>query len=452
MSKNKNINTKVIIEELHRAFKLFNENLFESQLPEPAILIQSRGNKKLCLGWCTVQKVWKNDVTQEEKYEINLVAEALNRGVYPVMATLLHEMVHLHNLVMEIKDVSRGGTYHNTKFKKTAEAHGLLCEHDTRIGWSLTKLQGLTMDLIDSAGFDKAVFSMGRKDIDFEGAGEKRKKKKSSVRKYVCPKCGCIIRASKEVNVICGDCYEHQHLLVKFVEEKEPETDENGNPAITVPPTEYTPVDEEPIEDAFTVEYVCLDCGSVNFLPEGAEVCPDCGGKVVEPSELTGTDEPEQTEEVQEPAVIPVEIVEIDTQLNDGAGNMVDVKQGFINTPQNTGWDIDRITDTLIKIAKEGAEKGLEIAFPDAIPVEINPKMISQWASYKEGKHFTFSKSYIEEASDDEIIETIKHIYVHHYMFKVFGEKVGHKKNFKEVCEQLGADHTTPLKNHRAMR
>ena len=24
--------------------------------------------------------------------------------------------------------------------------------------------------------------------------------------KYVCPKCGAIIRATKQVNVICGDC------------------------------------------------------------------------------------------------------------------------------------------------------------------------------------------------------------------------------------------------------
>ena len=31
-------------------------------------------------------------------------------------------------------------------------------------------------------------------------------KTKQSSRKYVCPVCGCIIRATKEVHVICGDC------------------------------------------------------------------------------------------------------------------------------------------------------------------------------------------------------------------------------------------------------
>lgn len=31
-------------------------------------------------------------------------------------------------------------------------------------------------------------------------------KTKQSLRKYVCPKCGCIIRASRGGNVICGEC------------------------------------------------------------------------------------------------------------------------------------------------------------------------------------------------------------------------------------------------------
>ena len=37
-------------------------------------------------------------------------------------------------------------------------------------------------------------------------------KAKSSSRKYVCPNCGCIIRATKEVHIICGECE------VEFVE------------------------------------------------------------------------------------------------------------------------------------------------------------------------------------------------------------------------------------------
>ncbi len=315
--KNKKVNTKIIISELHRAFKLFNDELFDGALPEPAIIIAPKGNKSLALGWCTVGKVWKNDVTQEERYEINIVAEALNRGIYPVMSTLLHEMVHLHNLVYEIKDVSRGGTYHNGRFKRIAETHGLIVEHRDRIGWSHTYLQGTTMDLIDSADFDEAVFSFGRRDLDDTDGIErnKKKEKKGSVRKYVCPRCHGIIRASRQVNVICGDCYKESNLIIWFEEEKEVDIDENGNPAITINPTEYTPVEET----KSVVEFACCECGCIStaeYVEEGAYICPECRS--------TNTRTLNET-------VITTE----ECKLDDGWGNMVDVVQGKIEIKDN---------------------------------------------------------------------------------------------------------------------
>ena len=361
----KKVNTKVVISELHRAFKLFNESLFNGALPEPAILVAPRGNKKLTLGWCTVAKVWKNEVTEEERYEINLCAEALNRGIYPVMATLLHEMVHLHNLVFEIKDTSRGGTYHNMKFKKVAEERGLIIEHGEKIGWSLTKLQGTTMDLIDRANFDEAVFSFGRREM-LSDEDKKRKKKKSSVRKYVCPRCGCIIRASKQVKVICGDCYEKDNLLMYFIEETEPEEDENGNPAITIEPTDYEPVEEDddgaeaegtesdiPEEPTFEnpVEYVCQECGCLSTVERnttGTYICGECGSSCV--TVLSGLDAEEPTP--SEPTAEPV-LIEEPTKLDDGAGNMVDVLQGKIEVEnlEELGANEKRIAEA---IAKDG--------------------------------------------------------------------------------------------------
>lgn len=255
----KQVNTKLVISELHRAFKLFNEELFKGQLPEPAILVQSRGNKKLTLGWCTVGKVWKNEFTQEERYEINLIAEALNRGTLPVMGTLLHEMVHLHNLVNGIKDTSRGGTYHNMKFKAVAEGHGLIIEHADKIGWSVTTLQDETVRLINSANFDEAVFSFARRDFS---AGDKEKKKKTSSRKYICPECGTTIRASKDVFILCGLCTNiEEGKVVPMVKEQ----------------AEW----EEDSHSAETIEKVCVDCGCVSEVTEESSGCPECGGNLL---------------------------------------------------------------------------------------------------------------------------------------------------------------------------
>lgn len=443
MSKNnevENINTQIIMEELHRAFKMFNENLFNNELPEPAILIQSRGNKKLTLGWCTVEKVWKNEATHEERYEINLVAEALNRGIYPVMATLLHEMVHLYNLVCGVKDTSRGFTYHNMKFKKVAEAHGLIVDHADKIGWSVTKLQGFTMDLIDSYHFDEKVFSMGRRDLEMEGAGDRRKKKKTSSRKYICPCCGSSLRTSKDMNVLCGDCTDvSEGKIVQFIKVEEPEEIEPVEPT---PPAEDIPVNIE------VEEYVCKECGSITQIDKKLKnkKCAECGSSDV----FKLGEEPEV---IEEPA--PAPIIEVDTTLDDGAGNIIPVKQGKLNIPEkpdNTGWDIERIRKILSEATDQMMALGYKGVETDNIEIEISEKFISGFAKYKEGKKITFSKNYLETAKDSEIVDTIKHEYLHHFEYKMEGMKVNHRKDFKNLCEKMGLETKVPIKNNRAMK
>lgn len=196
-----NTNIETAISELHKVFHKLNDVLFNSALPEPAILIQNKGNKKNVLGWCSTQEIWVNKTTQERRYEINIVAEYLNRSVYEVVSTLLHEMVHLYNLVNGIKDVSRGNVYHNKKFKEAAESHGLIIEYNEKLGWSLSRLNDNTKSIVDSMDLNKEAFSLARMDFSNLAAGGK-----SSTRKYVCPQCGAIIRTSKELKVICGEC------------------------------------------------------------------------------------------------------------------------------------------------------------------------------------------------------------------------------------------------------
>ena len=208
-----NTNIKMLIDELHRAFYLFNKHYYNNKLPEPAILIQNRGNKKNVLGWCSVNKIWKNNMNNERKWEINLVAEYMNRGLFPIMGTLLHEMAHLYNLSNNIQDVSRNGTYHNKKFKETAENAGLIIEHDKRIGWSITRLNNECMKFIKDNGFSEEVFTLSRlepleayKSGDDDEEGNIIEKPKQSTRKYICPTCGTIVRATKDVKIICGEC------------------------------------------------------------------------------------------------------------------------------------------------------------------------------------------------------------------------------------------------------
>ena len=184
----------VVINKLESLFSKLNVDLFNNQLPKPIITV-SPDTTKGAYGWCTSRKVWQ-DKDEQEYYEINLCAEHLNREYNEICSTLIHEMIHLENLELNIKDTSRAGTYHNKKFKVAAESHGMIVE-ETSYGWSRTSLTEKLKELINSYG--KMDFTLYRSKFT-------NPSKKSSTRRYVCPSCGIVIRATKEVRIICSDC------------------------------------------------------------------------------------------------------------------------------------------------------------------------------------------------------------------------------------------------------
>ena len=152
--------------ELYRICDLFSEKFFENKIECPIIVIKpaSKGN---VLGSCSVNKVWRHrdEASAEARYEISISAEHLNRPIEDICATLLHEMVHLHNAILDIKDTSANHVYHNRKFKTEAEKRGLLIEHAKTIGYSVTTLQEDTRELIKSFHIDEKLFDFHRKGV-----------------------------------------------------------------------------------------------------------------------------------------------------------------------------------------------------------------------------------------------------------------------------------------------
>lgn len=210
-----------VIEKLECLFSKFNEKFFAGALENPIITV-SPDTTKGAYGWCTTWKAWSNKQLEQKKtvdlatmskedlenlkkdegfYEINICAEHLARPFEQIAETLLHEMVHLYNLQIGIQDTSRGGTYHNKKYKEAAEQHGLNVEKDAKYGWTKTSLNDEAKAFVDNLQDKK--FELYRK--RFPKIPSAAKTKQSS-RKYICPVCDCIIRATKEVHVICGDC------------------------------------------------------------------------------------------------------------------------------------------------------------------------------------------------------------------------------------------------------
>lgn len=192
------VSLQVVIGKLETLFDKFNERFFKNELERPVITV-SPDTTKGAYGWCTAWKAWKDHEESDGYYEINMCAEHLNRLFEETCGTLIHEMVHLLNLQNEIQDTSRSGMYHNKKFKQVAEQHGLIVEKNEKYGWCITKLNDEAAEYIHS--LDEEAFKLRRTKIP-----KIMTSSSSSSRKYVCPGCGTIIRATKEVRVICSDC------------------------------------------------------------------------------------------------------------------------------------------------------------------------------------------------------------------------------------------------------
>ena len=76
--------------------------------------------------------------------EVFIATELLADGAAGVFGVLLHEAAHAIAATRDIKDTSRQGRYHNSRFKLIAEEVGLAGTRDPEIGWSLTALTATT--------------------------------------------------------------------------------------------------------------------------------------------------------------------------------------------------------------------------------------------------------------------------------------------------------------------
>ncbi len=212
------------VKYLAKFYDYCNDNLFKGELQKPVITVQ-RDERNKTNGWFSLQKVWKwqdkvpanctecDDrdncssytdcyrLADYEDYELNITAQQLNRPINEIAATMIHEMVHHYAKINNMQDCSRSGTYHNKLFKRLAEMHGLNVERMPTIGWSHTTLTASTAKLIEVFIKDNPETPIYRSPV-FKGQSVKS----TSTRKYECPCCHNSVRATKQLNIVCGDC------------------------------------------------------------------------------------------------------------------------------------------------------------------------------------------------------------------------------------------------------
>lgn len=199
------------VSQLEHIYNSLNADFFAGELPMPIITVQSKPGT---MGHCSVSKIWQRK--DDKTYELNIAAEVLNYPIEETLDTMLHEMVHLYCRQHDIKEVSRGGKYHNKRFKAIAEEHGLTCVPCGQYGWNTTPGDNLVEYALNK-GWNEIL--LGRNSLPpamrtgatgtaQPGTAPGGEKRPSSTRKLICPKCSQSVRATRKVNILCGDCME----------------------------------------------------------------------------------------------------------------------------------------------------------------------------------------------------------------------------------------------------
>lgn len=204
--------------ELEKAFRLINEELFNNELPTPIITAIPTSR---CYAHYVPYDIW--NTKGNGKREINISTAYLDRPIENLIASLIHEMVHMYNdVILNISDTSNKGVYHNKQFKKQAEAHGLIVTRSEKYGYSHTEPSDTIIEFIlthdelreiEMCRANPALVSIGvGTHTGNGGATATGTSPNNHHRKYYCPCCHNSVRATKAVRIMCMDCMEQMLL------------------------------------------------------------------------------------------------------------------------------------------------------------------------------------------------------------------------------------------------
>lgn len=198
--------------QLEKCYRMLNERFFDNLLEMPVITIIPSSRS---FAHYTPYDSWRT--SNGAKREINIASGTLDRPLENTLASLLHEMCHQWNdQILNTADCSRGGTYHNKYFAKAAREHGLEVYRTDKYGWSRTEPGEALIDFIlehdelreiEMCRINPYAIAVGVGAHTNNGADTiQAAKTVNHSRRYECPCCHTVIRATKKVNIICGDC------------------------------------------------------------------------------------------------------------------------------------------------------------------------------------------------------------------------------------------------------
>ena len=180
------------------------------------VLVTIGGTSRRVLGWFA-QDAWLYRGRRVHEVFLNGDRrQAQASTAEDVLVTLLHEACHVWAHANGIKDVSRGGRYHNREFAKAAALIGLTVDHDPIIGYVTPGLSSsgheLYADILPVLDHElvlsrephlRAASSPGLPggDLQTTSPTDKQAGEPSSSSRYVFATCACVDKRDRSITI-----------------------------------------------------------------------------------------------------------------------------------------------------------------------------------------------------------------------------------------------------------
>lgn len=196
----------VVVEALERAWEAVRCR--HPDVPAVVVVVaagsDARAKGRLKLGHFAASRWHLKE--QTALAEVLVGGEGLRRGPVDVLGTLLHEAAHGLAQARSVKDTSRGGRFHNRRYRELAEELGLEVAEVAPIGWSATTVPDPLADRYRQVLDDLAAALVLWRVAEPTTTGASTSRNGMSC---TCP-CGRRIRVSvsthEEAPIICGAC------------------------------------------------------------------------------------------------------------------------------------------------------------------------------------------------------------------------------------------------------
>ena len=187
-----------------KLYHSLNDDFFNGELKVPNIFIIPASKPYLCYR------------RSDDGIRLNIsIANGRLWSIQELTTKMIHEMTHFYNdSILNIQDTSRGGAYHNKYFARQAEQRGLIVTYSDKYGYAHTEASDKLLEWISA--HDDLTKGICKKTPEISvsymspakihNAGNRNGYQNGHHRKYMCPCCGNSCRATKKINIICGDC------------------------------------------------------------------------------------------------------------------------------------------------------------------------------------------------------------------------------------------------------